>query len=239
MKFGRFTTFTLGVIFTAVTIGAVTYVSASNGATITACANKSTGTLRLLTKGACKRTETRLSWSQQGPQGLPGAKGDTGSVGTNGTNGQNLHAVDADGKDLGLITQTDGFSISVLSGGNFFNLASDGSAQRGEVFTYFRDSLCTIPLHVDDYEKLGTTPYPRVAFFVAKSSKYAPTSAYTVTGTGVAGSTFGTIYQHEWNPSVCRARNPSSYIALQYAGVWDVRQIEMPLYTAPLTIVSR
>jgi hypothetical protein len=86
MKFNRFSAFTLGVVFTAVSIGAVSFVNAASDKTLKACANKTTGQMRYLTKGLCKKTETSLSWSQMGPQGVAGTKGETGVAGANGTN---------------------------------------------------------------------------------------------------------------------------------------------------------
>jgi hypothetical protein len=91
MKFNRLGAFTLGVVITAVSVGAVSFVNAAGDTTLKACANKKTGVMRYIAKGSCnKKTETTLSWNQMGPQGLPGsvgaagAKGDTGAVGAKG-----------------------------------------------------------------------------------------------------------------------------------------------------------
>lgn len=96
MKFNRLGAFTLGVVITAVSVGAVSFVNAAGDKQLKACANKKTGVMRYISKGSCnKKTETSLSWNQMGPQGLPGtagtagAKGDTGTAGTNGTKGDN------------------------------------------------------------------------------------------------------------------------------------------------------
>jgi hypothetical protein len=91
MKFNRLGAFTLGVVITAVSVGAVSLTSAAGDATIKACANKKTGAMRYISKGACKKTETSLSWNQMGPQGLSGnagAKGDTGIAGPKGDAGE-------------------------------------------------------------------------------------------------------------------------------------------------------
>jgi hypothetical protein len=69
MKLNRLGAFTLGVVITAVSVGAVSIATASGGSTITACANKSTGAMRLLAKGSCKKTEKKVAWNQQGIQG--------------------------------------------------------------------------------------------------------------------------------------------------------------------------
>ena len=93
MKFNRLGAFTLGVVITAVSVGAVSFVNAAGDKQLKACANKKTGVMRYISKGKCKKTETSLSWTQMGPQGLPGssgaagAKGDTGAAGTKGDTG--------------------------------------------------------------------------------------------------------------------------------------------------------
>jgi hypothetical protein len=92
MKFTRLGSFTLGVVIAAVSVGAVTFANASSNATIKACANKTTGAMRYIAKGSCKKTETSLSWNQMGPQGLAatsvtGTKGDTGAAGAKGDTG--------------------------------------------------------------------------------------------------------------------------------------------------------
>jgi hypothetical protein len=89
MKLSRLTAFTLGVIVTAVSVSAVSYVNALNDKPITACADRKTGVMRYIDKGRCKRTERALTWNQVGPQGLQGiqgTKGDMGAVGTPGAN---------------------------------------------------------------------------------------------------------------------------------------------------------
>ena len=87
MKFNRLGAFTLGVVITAVSVGAVSFVNAAGDATIKACANKTSGAMRYISKGSCKKTETPLSWNQMGSQGLPGATGPAGSAGTTGSQG--------------------------------------------------------------------------------------------------------------------------------------------------------
>lgn len=55
--------------------------SQSSGTSVTTCYNKKTGAMRYLVKGACKKSETKLSISQVGPQGPAGATGATGGNG--------------------------------------------------------------------------------------------------------------------------------------------------------------
>ena len=87
MKFNRLGAFTLGVVITAVSVGAVSFVNAAGNETLKACANKTTGVMRYISKGSCKKTETSLSWNQMGPQGLPGNSGTNGTNGTAGAKG--------------------------------------------------------------------------------------------------------------------------------------------------------
>ena len=187
-----------------------------------------------------------------GPQGLPGSagtngtsgtKGDTGAGGTNGTagtNGQNLRAVDAAGKDIGLVTQTDGSSISVLIDGKFFNLTTSKDAVQGAwLLNYFRDSSCTIPLLAVGGIAADTTPFPHVAFFVIKNSTYSPVSAHLITGLGFSPTSLTTVYEIPFDTSTCTARNPNTYFGLQGGTLWDTKPIELPKYTGSLTIVAK
>jgi hypothetical protein len=87
MKFNRLGAFTLGVVITAVSVGAVSFVNAAGNGTIQACANKSSGAMRYITKGSCKKTETSLSWNQMGLQGSSGNSGATGAAGAKGDTG--------------------------------------------------------------------------------------------------------------------------------------------------------
>lgn len=87
MKFSKLGTFALGVMITAVSLGAVTYVNAAGDATIKVCANKTSGAMRYLSKGSCRSSERTLTWNQMGPQGLSGNNGTDGAKGEPGTKG--------------------------------------------------------------------------------------------------------------------------------------------------------
>ncbi|MFT4262277.1 MAG: hypothetical protein QM572_02750 [Nocardioides sp.] len=64
-----------------IAVGAGGYAAASSGSspTVTACAKKSNGALRLAKK--CKKSEKPVSWSVQGPTGPTGATGAAGADG--------------------------------------------------------------------------------------------------------------------------------------------------------------
>ena len=56
--------------------------------TITACASKSSGRLRIVSaKTVCRSSEHRLTWNVRGPQGVPGAAGPEGPAGPPGAQG--------------------------------------------------------------------------------------------------------------------------------------------------------
>lgn len=69
-------------LFLALGAGGGYAVAATHTKTITVCADKKTGVLHLLHRGRCKRSQTRVSWNQQGPQGLQGATGPAGTPAT-------------------------------------------------------------------------------------------------------------------------------------------------------------
>jgi hypothetical protein len=96
MRFNRLTAFTLGVIITAASVGAVTYVNAAGTQIIYSCVNKTTGVIRYVPKKKCAANETSLSWNVsgrtgeaglQGVQGARGLSGDTGATGADGAKG--------------------------------------------------------------------------------------------------------------------------------------------------------
>jgi len=89
----RMKSFLAGALIATVISTGVTYAVASmSSETITACAHKKTGDLRIMTGKKCKKSERAVSWSAgvaQATQGAWGPKGDTGSPGTQGAPGSN------------------------------------------------------------------------------------------------------------------------------------------------------
>lgn len=65
----------------AVGLGGGYALAASKTKSITVCADKKTGILHLKTHGRCERSQTRVTWNQQGPQGVPGVQGPAGQAG--------------------------------------------------------------------------------------------------------------------------------------------------------------
>ncbi len=160
MKSRMFAVFSLGALAATISMGAVQFASASGGKTITACANKSTGAMRLITKGSCKKDERRLSWNQQGiqgpagPQGAPGANASTAS-----NNSGNGSIYDSAGAYIGqLVDVSDGIwydEYKIARDGVYFHIGSDGGIYDQ---IYFDGPNCTGTAFVFTYE---TRQWPR------------------------------------------------------------------------------
>ena len=253
MKFS-FKSFLIGFACAALSLGAVTYANAAGDKTLRACANKTTGVMRYISKGSCKKTETSLSWNQMGPQGLPGAagtngtdgaagtKGDTGAV---GTNGQNLFVVDATGRTLGrylgpsivdsfmFVADNRRWSAAPYRYG-FWN--STGS------INFYTDAQCTdrlIYIYKDD-----SVPTD-VAFIEHNSSTdYGPTGSIQKAfvpkdSTKLTFTSFSSLYQGGQGGGC-------GLVSTSTKTEWDgnnrlVATTEIPMltYTAPLTIVAK
>ena len=151
----------IGVITTAACLGFVTYVQAANEGSVKACASKANGSMRYLSKGSCKKTETLLTWNQSGTPGLSGAagakgdagpKGESGSSGSNGTNGQNNFLVGGDGKTIGPVMGADASGATVLFNGSLFQInLTNGSLTGGlNVDGWYSDSNCKVPFAIQE-----------------------------------------------------------------------------------------
>jgi hypothetical protein len=149
MKLSRLTAFTLGVIVTAVSVSAVSYVNALNDKPIKACADRKTGVMRYIVKGRCKRTERALTWNQVGPQGIQGiqgAKGETGSTGAASASQTptGTSVFDNSGNFLGnlvgLLWGNTYDTFYLARDDHYFYLGSDGGVYQG---VYFTEDNCT------------------------------------------------------------------------------------------------
>lgn len=134
MQVNRIGTFTLGVVITAVSVGAVSFVNAAGDASIKACANKTTGAMRYIAKGSCKKTETLLSWNQMGPQGTPGSTGATGTKGETGVAGPK-----GDAGGAGASSAT-GFTARSVCGANGTTLCAVGVRGPGGGTVFYVDT---------------------------------------------------------------------------------------------------
>ena len=244
-----FTAFGLGTLVASISLGAIQLVSAANDATITACASKSTGGMRYITKGSCKKTETKLSWNQQGPQGFPGAKGDSGakgetgasgSKGETGTNGQNLYAVDATGKTLGVVTSSSGLNL-IFQRDNYlwfiYSNISNGYDNTGTYINYWQDSSCSKPFIT---ASRGMISNPQL-ISVDNGFNMEPNpsaKAYRDSGDPLA-FTGREVFSNVGG--VCTSLSSGQKSSLDASGEHIYTAVEVPkqTYTAPVSIVQK
>lgn len=248
MHLNRLGTFTLGVIVAAASIGLVSFANAASDATLKACANKSTGVMRYISKGSCnKKTEKSLSWNQLGPQGQPGitgAAGAKGETGAAGTNGRNFHVVDAAGRDFGPALSATNIEASIMYEGGIWRLKNSPLLEdriQGEFSNanLFSDSSCTTPLWVAPENASFAIPSARGFTTTSGANKYfKPTGTpYQIT-TQIYG-TYGPIVN---GTRTCVASSNPTY-SDNFGPVNEmyftaVTEVSLP-YTPPFTIVAK
>lgn len=239
MRIPRFVSFAAGAVFTISLIGAVQYVQATNDAQIKACANKSTGALRLLTRGKCSTKEKTVNWNQRGIQGLNGPKGDTGA------NGQNFYAIDANGRQVGQIisvSQSSNIATIIYEGG-LWDLSVFDSFPKGRIekSAFYLDSSCSVPLVVSttftsmDRGWNGDSNQPKYwkptgeRFTISERVVYGivitgtkPNQVFTCTSS--TQQSFQTYFQDELSPDLLFSQ---------------VIEVTPPSYLAPFAVVSR
>ena len=112
----------------AVGLGGGYALAASKTKSITVCADKKTGTLHLKTHGRCSRSQTRVTWNQQGPQGVPGGQGPAGQPGAPAAGAW------ADVTNAGSVAFGQGISVQHLSAGTYeVTITSAACAQGSNV----------------------------------------------------------------------------------------------------------
>jgi hypothetical protein len=140
MKFNRLGTFTLGVVITAVSVGAVSFVNAAGDVTVTACADKKTGVMRYIAKGKCKKTETLLSWNQMGLQGTPGLTGAAGTKGETGATGPQGPQGTPGATGTASASSATGFTARSVCGANGTTLCAVGVRGPGGGTVFYVDT---------------------------------------------------------------------------------------------------
>lgn len=240
MKFNRLSAFTLGVIITAASVGAVTYVNAAGDATLKACANKTSGAMRYISKGSCKKTEKSLSWNQMGPQGL------AGTAGAAGTNGQNFHVIDAAGRDLGVALSSSATTANIMYEGGIWTLQNTGYTESGidgelNSKNLFSDSSCGTPYWEAPSQSAGLTQMARGSRTVSGSTKY-----FKPTGTPFLGSALSFFSRQGAVVNGLRecieiTNSSDSQAVADFAATYftAVTVVTPPAYTAPFTIVAK
>ncbi len=234
MKFSRLGAFTLGVVITAVSVGAVSFVNAAGNGTLKACANKKTGVMRYISKGSCnKKTETSLSWNQMGPTGLSGA------AGVAGTNGSDFQLIDAAGKVLGLmIGPTGGIGdYQIISGDHLWVVNSDSYRISGTGYalgSIFSDSSCTT--------SLGLRSSMSVPSQVTFGYRLAQEGSMFKAGDLYSQVSDNSKNLYQSNSGTCSlmtesAKREQEWQTTDY--LFNLIPITPPTYTAPLTIVAK
>ena len=267
MQFNRLSAFTLGVIITAASVGAVTYANAAGNGTLKACANKSNGAMRYISKGSCKKTETSLSWSQMGSQGLPGAagvagtngaagaKGDSGVAGSNGlkgadgTNGQNLFLVNSNGTDVGQITSASGTSVTVMYNNFLWDVDLTTGVINTSARTYWIDAACSLPVALVSSTTIGVSnigvpaPTQLVVLDIGFNGSYENTDkVYKTTGIGLSMASQSNLYR-KGNTGTCDELSTSDktmFDTVYKGGIFALTEILVrPSIVIPLTIVAK
>jgi len=228
-------------VFAAVSLGAVQLVSAASDSKIIACASKTTGTMRYLTKGSCKKTETAISWNKQGPQGPQGLTGSSGST-------QQIHLIDSTGRDFGIPLNATSASAKVFYDGGVWsfsssptlNISGDGSLDIG--VRIFWDSTCTNPIFKTSSGS-NAAPQSRAHWDSSNGSR----TYYKPSGSPFSGSSLSTFYTLAYT-GTCKL---SSYIDSNYDTRFstDVKnpsifytsvvQVNPPPYLAPFSLVLK
>ena len=236
-------------------MGAVTFANAAGDVTLKACANKTTGAMRYISKGSCKKTETSLSWNQTGTQGLngsdgatgaAGAAGATGAAGAAGTNGQNFHVIDATGRDLGIALSSSATTANIMFEGGIWQLSNTGYNQyqiQGDFYPSgsYIDSSCVTPYWGAPGGFSGLLQSARGAMTVSGTTKY-----FKPTGTPFLGSTMKFYGRRGVLVDGVRAcieitNSVDSWSVLEFATTYftDVVEVTPPAFTAPFTIVAK
>jgi hypothetical protein len=238
-----FAVFSLGALAATISLGAVQFAAASGGSTITACANKSTGAMRLLAKGSCKKTERKIAWNQQGiqgpagPAGAPGLGGTTVSAGAAATASKNLHVIDAAGQDLGALVSTDmNDGYSFLKDDGIWTAHPGVMDYTALVTNYYSNSNCSSPIGIVRYSSdvAFTTTLSNERYITKRGTV---TSAYKPSGAPFRGRSVSSVFQ--W--SSASSRCVLTYTDSSLADVLFVylSPVALPTYTAPISIVLR
>jgi hypothetical protein len=241
MKFNRLGAFTLGVVITAVSVGAVSFVNAAGNGTLKACANKKTGVMRYISKGSCnKKTETLLSWNQMGPQGLTGTVGMPGPGGENGKNGRDgggLRAVDATGKNLGLVIDFDREHVTTfLNGVKWRLLLATSNGAQGSTTSEggFIDSSCAQPVLTATNSDNGyLVPSSQVVARIGNDFFRPTASVY-----GLWNDLSKPVYLLNNGICVLSTLQERSNAWDSQSALFRVERITPPTYVAPVSIIE-
>lgn len=175
---------------------------------IRACANRTTGQLRLIASGRCKPKERLVVWSQSGPEGPQGQPGEAGAVGAvgpagpsgppgpagpagpggsgpqgpAGPQGPGVIVTDGNGNRVTGVVSAGSTGISVLISGGIWNFESDDGA--------LSQDNATVPVYLGTAcagtkygiaNATGVAPQVRLLSLDGNAYKYTPAPSGTFT----------------------------------------------------------
>lgn len=251
MRFSRLVIFSVGVLVTATSVSAVTYVNARSDTPIKACANKKTGAMRYLAKGRCNKNERLLTWSQMGAQGLQGltglqgptgAQGNPGAPGQIGPAGKSLQLTDATGKKLGFVVgdYAAGGSISpfllTLIDNRLWYVNIHVYYLRGTGGNlYFSDSGCINRIGAIE---TGGTPSPQITYGGSNTETSTPV-AYSPGDFYVEGLDMSKPIYTGGDVNCSLVSEAYRQQSLYHSRFYHLQEIEPPTYTPPLVLTEQ
>jgi hypothetical protein len=222
-----FAVFSLGALVASISLGAIQIVNAASGTPVTTCVNKSTGSMRYIKKGNCKKSESKILLD----------RGVSEDAFTTESDSRNLHVVDASGQDLGTLVSTDSFSgYSFLKDGGIWT-AHPGVMDYSAIATnYYSDSFCSSPVGAVRYstDVSFTTTLVNERYVTKKGSA---TSGYKPIGTPFRGQTVNALYQ--WSSVSNRCVLTYTNGSLATVLFVYLTPVPLPTYTAPLALVNK
>jgi hypothetical protein len=144
--------------------------SNASAQTIYGCVRNNTGALRIVGESVqcAYRSETPISWNQQGPQGPQGEPGEPGVPGTPGSDAKVLHVFDATGADIGIYAGSDAseelegvpwrYRIFLPNSEILLSVFGiDGIQKREDVWFYYESADCTGTIYAREAGRLIRT----------------------------------------------------------------------------------
>lgn len=114
------------------------------GTVISACVQNANGSIRIITSGGCKNSESLMQWNQQGPPGPmgPAAPGTSNGPAVTGA----LHVIDSQGTTVGDWQSPGYVSLTINAETVFIGLDLAGQTfMAGSPTFYYTDSNCANP----------------------------------------------------------------------------------------------
>ena len=244
-RLARFGYFVAGAASIALLMGTVGYVTAASDDSITACAHKSTGVIRLAPSGKCKKSENRLTWNRQGPIGERGPQGAQGLTGqTAVSSNTDLFVFDAQNRNLGPLVSSDQFSGQIVLWNNsgLWSWEPYTNKWGNSQHVAYRDSNCSVPLLVVG-ESDGAIPnvLPSWVRFVERPRGQGGVwRAFKSVGEPFLASSVSTKYRWDEMSSMCTVASNGDFFSNPASGYFsEAVSVELPTIDLPLRISER